>query len=108
MVELEFDELVEKIVNASGMTNEDVLARINAKISELSGLVSKKGAAHIIASSLGIQIYDSKKGKVLELKDLISGLSSVSVKGVVTRVFPINEFEKDGRKGKVGSVIIND
>ena len=108
MVELEFDELVTKIVSASGMTKDDVIARINAKINELSGLVSKKGAAHIIASSLGIQIYDSKKGKLLELKDLVDGLTSVSVKGVVTRIFPINEFEREGRKGKVGNVVIND
>lgn len=108
MTELDFEEIVARIVNASGTSRDDVLARINSKISELSGLVSKKGAAHIIASSLGIQLYDSKKGKVLDLKDVVSGLTSVSVKGVVTRVFPVNEFDKDGRKGKVGSVIIND
>ncbi|MBD3312670.1 DUF2240 family protein [archaeon] len=109
MAEIDFDELLMKIVKASGLDKEAVIARINAKVNELSGLVSKRGAAHIIANSFGIQLHESKKGKLLALKDLVSGLNNISVSGVVTRVFPINEFErKNGRKGKVASVIIND
>lgn len=108
MTEPDYEEILEKIIKASNITREELNARVNAKINELSGLVSKRGAAHIIASSLGIQLYDTKKGKLLEIKDLVSDLSSVSIKGVITRIFPINEFEHDGRKGKVGSAIIND
>jgi ssDNA-binding replication factor A large subunit len=105
---MDFDELVMKIVKASGLNKDDVLARINSKVAELSGLVSKRGAAHIVANGFGIKVHESKKGKVLDLKDLVSGLNNVSVKGVVTRVFPVNEFDKNGKKGKVASVLIND
>jgi len=108
MTEMDYDELVMRIVKASGLNKKDVVARINAKVSELSGLVSKRGAAHIVANSFGVQLHESKKGKVLDLKDVVSGLSNVSVKGVITRMFPVNEFDKNGRKGKVASVIIND
>ncbi len=108
MSDLEFDELVAKIIQASGLDREAVLARINSKVVELSGLVSKKGAAHIIASNFGIQLHNPVKGKVLNLKDVVSGLNNISVRGVVTRVFPVNEFESNGRKGRVGSLIIND
>ncbi len=108
MAEMDFDELVMRIIKASGLDREAVLARINSKVVELSGLVSKRGAAHIIANSFGIQLHESKKGQVLSLKDVVSGLNNVSVKGVVTKVFPVNEFDKNGRKGRVGSVIIND
>ena len=108
MTDLDFDELVTKIIQASGLDREAVLARINSKVVELSGLVSKKGAAHIIASNFGVQLHESVKGKSLSLKDVVSGLNNISIKGVVTRVFPINEFERNGRKGRVGSLIIND
>ena len=105
---MDFDELVMRIIKASGLNRDDVLARINAKVTELSGLVSKRGAAHIIANSFGIQLHESKKGKVLELKDLVDGLNNVGVKGVVTKVFPVHEFEKNGRKGRVANILIND
>lgn len=108
MPQIDFDELIMRIVKASGLSKDDVMARINAKVAELSGLVSKRGAAHIIANSFGIQLTESKKGKILDLKDVVAGLNNISVKGVVTRLFPVNEFESKGRKGKVASVIIND
>ena len=50
---MDFEELVMRIIKASNLSRDDVLARINAKVSELSGLVSKRGAAHIIANSFG-------------------------------------------------------
>lgn len=109
MAEMDFDELMMRIVKASGLDKKEVNARVNAKVEELSGLVSKRGAAHIIANSFGIKLHESKKGKLLSLNDVVSGLNNISVKGVITRVFPVNEFDKkNGGKGKVASVIIND
>ncbi len=108
MAELSFDELIMRIVKASGLNHEQVMARINAKVEELSGLVSMRGAAHIIASQYGIQVHESRKGKVIPINELIDGLNNISVRGIVTRVSQINEFESNGRKGRVASVTIND
>jgi replication factor A1 len=38
----------------------------------------------------------------------VAGLNNISISGIITRVLPINEFDKNGKKGKVASVIIND
>ncbi|MFA5406071.1 MAG: DUF2240 family protein [Candidatus Nanoarchaeia archaeon] len=108
MGDMDFDELLMRIVKSSGMSKEDVLARINAKVTELSGLVSKKGAAHIVASSFGIQLNEARQSAFVELKNLVAGLNNISISAVITRVFPINEFDKNGKTGKVASVIIND
>ncbi len=104
----EFDEIVMKIIQATNLTHEEVIARINAKIHELSGLVSKRGAAHIVAANLGVKIHEPRKGQVVKLKDLVPDLNNISVKGVITKIFPVREFESKNKKGKVASAIIND
>lgn len=104
----DFDELVMRIIKASNLDRETILGRIDAKVTELSGLVSRLGAAHIVANTFGIQLNESKKGRPLELKEVVDGLGNITIRGIITNIFPIRNFEKDGRKGKVATVVIND
>jgi hypothetical protein len=102
---LKVDELIEKITEKSGLDEEEVRGKVEAKKKELNGLITPEGAAHIIAGELGLTFLD---GVVeiprLKLENVIPGMSSVDVVGKLTRIFEIRSFEKsDKTKGKIAS-----
>lgn len=48
------------------------------------------------------------KGKAVKVSKALNKSGRVVVEGKVQRVFPVRHFDKNGRKGKVGSIIIED
>lgn len=99
-----YELLVDRIAKSSGLKREDVVAKVEAKKAKLSGLISKEGAAQIIAAELGISFEDED----LKVSELIGGLRKVNVIGKVMNIFPVREFEKNDRKGKVANFILAD
>jgi len=107
MIKMPYNDILEKIQEKSGLSEQEINKRINKKLDQLSGLISKEGAAHILANELGIKLFDSLGGK-LQIKNILSGMRSVEVVGKVTQVFELREFNSKGRSGKVASFIIGD
>jgi ssDNA-binding replication factor A large subunit len=99
-----YDLLVERITRASGLEQVDVEAKIEAKKAKLSGLISKEGAAQIVAAELGI----SFENQDLKINEVTPGLRKVNVVGKIINLFPIREFSKNGREGKVANFILAD
>lgn len=105
MIRIPYAEMIEKIKEKAGMSQEDVEAKIDEKLKQLSGLVSKEGAAHIIANELGVKLIDPG-GKI---KDIYAGMRNVDVNGKVQAVYEVREFSRqDGSTGKVGNFLIGD
>jgi hypothetical protein len=103
-----FDELVDKIVEKSGVKRSEVLEKIDAKLKQLSGLISKEGAAHIVANQLGIKLVESQASGKLQIKGIMTGLRDVEVLGKVMQIFPARQFQVQERTGQVGSLTIAD
>ena len=61
-------ELLEKISNVSGVAKEEIERKIEAKRAKLSGLVSKEGAAQIVAAELGVNFEKEKIKKNKKLR----------------------------------------
>ncbi len=99
-----YEGLIERIAKSSKLKEEEVEAKVEAKRTKLSGLISKEGAAQIVAAELGIS-FENEKYKINELRD---GMKRANVSGKITRVFPVREFNKNGREGKVSSFLIGD
>jgi replication factor A1 len=99
-----YDLLLERISKASGLAKEEVERKIEAKKAKLSGLISKEGAAQIIAAELGISFEDSD----LKISELMPGMKRVNIVGKIINLFPVREYEKNGRSGKVANFIIAD
>ena len=106
MFKIPIAELKEKIQQNSNIAAEDLDQKIRAKINELSGLISEEGAAHIIANEMGIKLVE-EEGR-MKIKSIYSGMKQVEVLGKVTQKFPIREFDKNGRQGKIGAFVIGD
>jgi len=108
MLQIPVGEIVNKIKEKTGLSEEIIRSKIEKKMKELSGLVSEEGAAHIVASELGVKLIESSEKGVLQIKNLVPGLRNATVIGRVLRVWEVREFEKDKIKGKVASILIGD
>ena len=104
---MDFDTILQKIIEKTDLTNEEVQKRILEKQQELSNLVSKEGAAYIVAKELGIDIFPKTKRR-LEIKNIVPKIRNLKLNARIVNMFPVKEFESKGRKGKVASVILGD
>jgi ssDNA-binding replication factor A large subunit len=107
MIKMPLDDIIVKIKEKSGMSDSEINVKIEQKLEQLSGLISKEGAAHIIANELGIKLFEQTSGR-LQIKNILEGMRSVEVVGKVQQVYEVREFNKNGREGKVGSFVIGD
>ena len=58
MYQLPYDKIIEKIKEKTGLSQEDIEAKIKQKMEDLSGLISKEGAAHIIANENSVKVFE--------------------------------------------------
>jgi len=107
MYKVPLNEIKEKIVSSGKMSSEELDAKIKSKVSELSGLISEEGAAHIVANELNIELVSSEQ-KHLKIKEVYAGMRNISTVGKVVRKFDVNEFAKGDSTGKVCSIILGD
>jgi len=99
-----YDKLVERISHSANVEKEEIERRVEAKRAKLSGLVSKEGAAQIVAAELGINFEQER----LKISELVHGMKRVNVVGKILEMYPIREFNKNGREGKVGRLLVGD
>lgn len=100
----QYVQLIEKIAQAAKLSKEDIERKIEAKRAKLSGLVSKEGAAQIVAAELGVN-FDKEQVKI---SVLVEGMKKANIKGKTIKVFPVRSYNKNGREGKVGNILIAD
>lgn len=106
MIKMPIEQIIARIKEEKGITEAEVNEKIEQKLSQLSGLISKEGAAHIIANELGVKLFETS-GK-LQVKNICAGMRNVDVTGEVMDVYEVREFEGQRGKGKVGSILLAD
>jgi replication factor A1 len=99
-----YELLIERIASSAGLEKEEVERKVEAKKAKLSGLISKEGAAQIIAAELGISFEDQD----LKISELMGGMRRVNVVAKVINIFPVREYSKNGREGKVANFVVAD
>lgn len=107
MIQMPYEDVIAKIKEKSGLPDSDIENKISQKLEQLSGLISKEGAAHIIANELGIKLFEQASGK-LQIKNILAGMRSVETVGKVVQVFEVREFMREETVGYVGSLVIGD
>ncbi len=100
-----YERVLEKISKISKIEREELERRVEAKRAKLSGLISKEGAAQVIAAELGIS-FDNEK---LKIEELLLGMRKVNVVGKVISLSPVRTFTtKKGDEGKVVNMFLAD
>ncbi|MFQ6020409.1 MAG: DUF2240 family protein [Candidatus Aenigmatarchaeota archaeon] len=105
---MNIDEIIQKIIEHTGLNKEEIDKKIIEKQKELSNLVSREGATYIIAKELGLELFPKVKRR-LEIKNIIPKIRNLNLSARVIRVFGPKGFTtKEGRSGKVASIILGD
>ncbi len=108
MYGLTYDDIIEKIVNEKKVSKEEVEEKIESKIKQLSDLISKEGAAQIVANQYGVRVIENMGDKNFKINELPKGVGSVNALGKVVQIFGVVTFNRNGREGKVVNMIIGD
>lgn len=108
MIGLSFDDIVEKICEIKGVSEDEIKSRVREKMNKLSGLISNEGAAHIVANELGVDLFEIIRKNGLKINKIAPGMRGVGVSGKVIKIYDVRSFKKENREGKVGSFLIGD
>lgn len=99
-----YQQLIKFISENSGVSVEDIERKIEAKRAKFSGLISKEGAAQVIAAELNVN-FDRQ---LIKISQVISGMRKINLIGKIIEMFPIREYNKNGRAGRIASFILAD
>lgn len=103
-VKATYDQLVDRIAKLAGLAKDEIERKVEAKRAKLSNLISKEGAAQVVAAELGIS-FDQQQYKI---SDLLLGMRKVIVYGKVISIFPVRKYMRGGTENKVASMTIAD
>ncbi len=101
-----YEDIIKRIEEERGISRDEIEKKIEKKMEEFDGLVTKEGAAYIIAHELGIRLFSSSSS--LKIKNIIPGLRRVDFVGRVLKVYPVVKYQKDGKENEVQSVLVGD
>lgn len=99
-----YQQLLELISTSSGLSVEEIERKIEAKQAKLSGLISKVGAAQVIAAELNIN-FDKQE---IKISQVVPGMRKINLVGKIVNLFPVREYNKNGKSGRIGSFILAD
>jgi len=99
-----YQRLIEFISRISGVSIEEIERKIEAKQAKLAGLISREGAAQIIAAELNVN-FDKQ---MIKISQIVPGMRKINLVGKIINIFPIRSYNKNGRQGRVGSFILAD
>ncbi|MFB6144241.1 MAG: OB-fold nucleic acid binding domain-containing protein [Candidatus Nanohaloarchaea archaeon] len=99
---------IEKIVEETELTEEEVEEQIEKKLEEFEGLVSEEGALHLVAKDAGLEVSEERSHD-LKIENIVPEMRKVQLKARVTRILDANTFERDdGEEGKVQNIVLGD
>ena len=108
MMGFTYEEIINKIKEEKGISDEDLNKKIKEKLDKLGDLISREGAAHIAANEYGVKLYRNFSKQVLQIGKLMAGMRNISVNGKVIKNYGVRSFKNEKREGKVGTFLIGD
>lgn len=107
---LTYEQIVAKICQEKEVSQEEIEAKVKEKLNQLSDLISKQGAAHIIANEYGVRVYDPQAltAQKVQIRELLPALRGIELLAKVTKVFEVRSFKTANREGRVVNLMIAD
>jgi len=100
-----YDKILGKICRDSGLSQDEIEQKVEAKRTKLAGLISREGALQVIAAELGI----SFENEILKIDEILEEMRKVNTAGKIIKLFPVREYtNKKGEPSKVANMMIAD
>ncbi len=106
MFGLSYPDIIKRIKEGTNLSESEIESKVKDKLTKLSDLITKEGAAHIVAHELGVKIFEPV-GK-LTIDKLMAGMNSVNLLCKVVKIFSVREFKTEKRQGKVANLLVGD
>lgn len=102
------EQVVEKVLDESGLEEEELEEKIEEKMEEFSGLVSEEGALHLVAKEEGVELAQAGDSD-LKIDNIVPEMRNVNLKARITNILEPNTFDRDdGSEGKVQNIVLAD
>lgn len=108
MAALTYEEIRTRIKNATNISEAEIDEKVSQKLKQLSDLVSKEGAAHIVANDLGVKIFMAQKTGRLKVNELQPMQRNVEVLARVIKNYGTRNFKTEKKEGRVASFLVGD
>jgi replication factor A1 len=105
MDETSIENLIIEISEKSGKEQTEIRKMMNVKNEKYSGLLTEEAALDLIKKELGLTKEQNERLKISELSE---GKKGIEIEGKIDLIYPLKEFEKNGKKGKLQNFIISD
>jgi replication factor A1 len=96
---------INEIAKTTNKTSEEIKKMVNANTEKYAGLLTEEAAIDLVKKELGILKEQNERLKISELSE---GKKGIEIEGKIELIYPIKEFEKNGKKGKLQNFIISD
>jgi len=97
------NELKQRIIEETGLSEKELEEKIQEKVNKFSGMLNTEAAVYLIGKEHQIGL-EHKTNSINELK---KG-DEANIKGEIVSVYSEREFESKGKTGKVRNVLIKD
>ena len=101
----DLEKVILEISSQTGKTPEEINELIQAKIKKFEGLLTEQGATFMVQKELGLKQETTIEVKANALND---GMKDIELKWTIKTIYPVKEFEKNGKVGKIGSLLLED
>ncbi len=116
--DISLEDIVRRIVMQTGLSREEIMQKIDEAITNVNGLLTRVGAALVLAEKLKVTIDLNKVDRStnetsdvpnVKIKDIMDNMRNVVVIGRITSKYPVKTFQRqDGRRSSVASISIQD
>lgn len=103
------EQTVKLITEKTGKQEKEIQELIERKMEKYSGMLSAEGAAFMVAKDLKVELnLERRISEKKSIADIKAGMSGIDLEVSVAQAFQSKSFEKNGRKGKMLSLIVSD
>lgn len=106
MFGMSYQDIIKRINQETNVSEQEIELKVKEKLTKLSDLITKEGAAHIVAHELGVKIFQPVGKSTVD--KLIAGMNSVNLLCKVVKLFGVREFKTEKRSGKVANLLVGD
>jgi ssDNA-binding replication factor A large subunit len=108
MFGISYEEILKRISEEKNVSIDELQAKVKEKLNKLSDLISKEGAAHIVANEYGVKLIEDAAKKTIPISRILIGMRHVNLLGKVMKTYGVREFKTSKREGKVASFLVAD
>lgn len=107
MIHLPESKIIEKIRSEASLTQEELDQKIKTKLDELSGLISREGALHIIANELKVDLNEASHTPI-KINEVTPQLQYFEVAGKILRIYDKRTFVRNEQENQVQNLLMGD